>query len=190
MTMLEGGSPEEATILKSKVCLVGEQGVGKTSLVLRFVHGVFDESYLRTLGAVAYKKTVDLDSVRRRAVRVDLSILDIMGNLTFLQLFREAYFHGVGGILAVADLTRRPTLAALLDWVEGIESSGGKRPTVLVLNKADLAGAADVDAAEIDEVAAKLDSVPLRTSAKTGANVEEAFRRLALLVADRQLSLQ
>ncbi len=187
--MMAAGPPMPATVLKSKICLVGEQGVGKTSLVLRFVHGVFDESYLRTLGAVAYKKTVDLESVRGRAVRVDLSILDIMGNRTFLQLFQEAYFHGVGGILAVADLTRRPTLAALVDWIKGVESVGGQRPTVLVLNKADLAGAAELDASGIDEVARRLGSSHFRTSAKTGANVEEAFRRLAFLVADRQLSL-
>ncbi len=188
MPVFEGDPASHATVLKSKICLVGEQSVGKTSLILRFVHGVFNESYIRTMGAMAFKKTVDLDSVRGRAVRVDLSVLDIMGNRTFLQLFQEAYFLGAGGILAVADLTHRSTLEALVEWVESVESTAGRLPTVLVLNKADLASAEEVGASEIEEVAKKLGSAHLRTSAKTGANVHEAFRRLAFLVADRQLS--
>src|SRR3989304_5586004 len=52
---------------KLKICLVGEEGVGKTSLVHRFVSGAFDESYIRTLGAGGSKKSVTLGSVRGRA---------------------------------------------------------------------------------------------------------------------------
>src|SRR6266568_4813959 len=54
--------PESKTY-KFKICLVGEEGVGKTSLIHRFVSGAFDESYIRTLGAVVSKKTVALGSM-------------------------------------------------------------------------------------------------------------------------------
>src|SRR5437899_12909363 len=84
----------ESKTCKSKICLVGEESVGKTSVIHRFVSGAFDESYIRTLGAVVSKKTVALGSMQRRPVQVDMMILDIMGKRTFLQLFKEAYFHG------------------------------------------------------------------------------------------------
>src|SRR2546426_7045042 len=68
--------PESKTF-KFKICLVGEEGVGKTSLIHRFVSGAFDESYIRTLGAVVSKKTVALGSMQGRPVQVDMMILDI-----------------------------------------------------------------------------------------------------------------
>jgi small GTP-binding protein len=174
-------------ILKTKVCLVGEQAVGKTSLIHRFVAGAFDESYIRTLGAVVSKKVVDLEDVLGRRVHVDLTILDIMGKQTFLQLFQEAYFHGAGAILAVADLTRRSTLDALDFWISSVESVSGKLPVFVVVNKADLGDQAEYGRAEIEARAKKYGAAHLVTSAKTGDNVDDAFRRLARLAAERQL---
>jgi len=104
--------PEQKTF-KFKICLVGEEGVGKTSLIHRFVSGAFDETYIRTLGAVVSKKTVALGSMQGRPVQVDMMILDIMGKRTFLQLFKEAYFHGAKGVLAVFDTTRQASLRDL-----------------------------------------------------------------------------
>ena len=187
--MAHAGLPVGATVVKAKVCLVGEQAVGKTSLIYRFVHGVFDETYLRTLGATPFKKSVDLSGPEGRAVHLDMTILDIMGKRTFLQLFQEAYFHGAGGILAVADLTRRPTLDALRAWIESVESVSGTLPVFLVVNKADLGDRAAYGPDEVDAAAKAFGAGWLMTSAKTGDNVEEAFRRLASKVVERQLHL-
>ncbi len=176
-------------VLKTKVCLVGEQGVGKTSLIHRFVSGAFDETYIRTLGAVVSKKTFDLESVGDRPIHMDMSILDIMGNRTFLDLFHEAYFHGANGILAVADMTRRVTLDALGVWISSVESVSGQLPVLLVVNKADLTDRAEYGPPEIDAAARAFRAESLPTSAKTGANVEQAFRRLAVLAAARQLRI-
>src|SRR5437879_12038758 len=96
----------EAKTFKFKICLVGEEGVGKTSLIHRFVSGAFDESYIRTLGAVVSKKTVALGTLHGRPVQVDMMILDITGKSTFLPLSKEAYFHGATGVLAVFRVTR------------------------------------------------------------------------------------
>src|SRR5512137_2473476 len=98
--MAVSAPPAGRQVLKTKVCLVGEQAVGKTSLIHRFVCSAFDESYIRTLGAVASVKAVELASVGARPVHVDLSVLDIMGKRTFLDLFQEAYFRGAAGIFA------------------------------------------------------------------------------------------
>ncbi len=184
---MEGRTRVPPTVIKSKICLVGDEAVGKTSLIHRYVHGVFDETYIRTLGAVPAKKTVDLPDVRGQPVRLDLTVLDIMGKITFLRLFQEAYFHGARGILAVADLTRRSTLLNLSEWIHSVEATSGSLPTVVVVNKTDLTAAAEYGAPEITETTRTLGADFYLTSAKNGEHVEDAFRRLAGLVAERML---
>ena len=177
-------------ILKSKICLVGDSGVGKSSLIRRYVLNAFDESYAMTLGTHVSKKTVDIDlPVRDVRARIDLLIWDIMGQKGFRELLKDAYFYGARGILAVADVTRRATLFGLDDWIEGIESIAGDVPVFIVANKADLSDESEVDDREIAEVAEAFGSSFLRTSAKTGDHVEEAFLRLGQKVAERQLDL-
>src|SRR5207245_5148862 len=124
---------------KLKICRVGEVGGGKSSLIHRFVSGAFDESYIRPLGAVVSKKTVALGTLHGRPVQVDMMILDIMGKRTFLQLFKEAYFHGAKGVLAVFDVTRAPSLRGLTTWLDGIRDSVGPVPVYAPGNKTDLA---------------------------------------------------
>lgn len=181
---MRGTLPNSPVVLKAKICLVGDEAVGKTSLVHRFVHGVFDESYIRTLGAVPAKKPVDLSDVRGTPVHLDLTVLDIMGKLTFLQLFQEAYFHGARGILAVADVTRRRTLDDLTDWIQSVRATSGPLPTVVVVNKADLQDRAEYGTADVQSLAKDVGSEVFLTSAKTGNEVETAFRRLAAHVAE------
>lgn len=181
-------APAKPTVVKTKVCLVGEQAVGKTSLIHRLVSGAFDDAYIRTLGAIVTKKSLDLQEVGGQAVHVDLTILDIMGKRTFLELFQDAYFYGARGVLAVADLTRRPTLEALGPWVRSVEARSGRLPVVLVVNKADLLDRADFGPGEIETTSKAFGAEAFLTSAKTGENVEEAFRRLAFLAAERQLT--
>jgi small GTP-binding protein len=175
-------------ILKSKICLVGDSAVGKSSLVRRYVLNAFDETYAATLGTHVSKKTVDIDlPVRDLRAHMDLLIWDIMGQKGFRELLKDAYFYGARGILAVADVTRRTTLFGLDDWIEGIESISGEIPIFIVANKSDLDADSEVEEREIAEVAEAYGSGFLRTSAKTGDNVEEAFRRLGARVAEHQL---
>jgi len=89
--------PEEPRIIKLKICLVGDEGVGKTSLIRRFVTGQFDDAYIRTLGAVVSKKSVEVRNGRGSPSQVDMVILDIIGRRTFMQLFQDAYFSGARG---------------------------------------------------------------------------------------------
>lgn len=181
---MQGGLPTSPVVLKAKICLVGDEAVGKTSLIHRFVHGVFDATYIRTLGAVPAKKPVDLPDIRGHPVHLDLTVLDIMGKLTFLQLFQEAYFHGARGILAVADLTRKETLLDLTQWIRSVRSISGPLPTVIVVNKADLADQAEYGEADIEAITDVVGSEHFLASAKTGDEVEMAFRRLATYVAE------
>src|SRR5439155_25488701 len=119
--------PESKTF-KFKICLVGEESVGKTSLIHRFVSGAFDESYIRTLGAAVSKKTVALGSMQGRPVQGDMMNPDIVAKRTFLQLFKEAYFHCAKGVLAVSDMTRQASLRDLSHVRGGVRDSAGPIP--------------------------------------------------------------
>ncbi len=173
----------EARIVKLKICLVGEEAVGKTSLIRRFVSGLFDESYIRTLGAVVSKKTVELPDDGGSPVHVDMVILDIMGKRTFMQLFKDAYFSGARGILAVFDLTRKASLQGLIPWINGVRETVGPIPVVVLANKVDRAERIEVREEDIEAVLGPMGLTAVKTSAKTGENVEDVFIGLAKSIA-------
>lgn len=165
--------------VRQKVCLVGDERVGKTSLVRRFVTGRFDEAYLRTLGALVTRKSITLEESGGRRATFHMLIWDIMGTREFEQLFRDAYFSRAAGVIAVFDLTRPNTLASLTYWLDGVRSAVGEKPVVVLANKADLKDQVAVDDPEIRAVLGSLKHPVFRTSARTGENVEQAFVMLA-----------
>ena len=174
--------------LKSKICLVGEKAVGKTSLIRRYVLNMFDDHYITTIGTKVSKKEVRVfDPEKDLVVDVDMTIWDIMGEKGFRELLKDAYFYGANGILAVADLTRRRTLDDLDDWIDGVEQVVGKGPIFIAVNKTDLSTEAQFSELDVQQVAKAFECGYVITSAKTGGSVEEAFRRLADVVAKAQL---
>ena len=174
--------------LKSKVCLVGEKAVGKTSLICRYVMNMFDEQYITTIGTRVSKREVRLEMPEKDlAVQVDMTIWDIMGEKGFRELLQDAYFYGANGVLAVADLTRRRTLDDLDDWIDGVVNVVGDVPILIAVNKTDLASGAQFKERDVAQFAKAYDSEFVMTSAKKGDKVEDAFRRLAALVAEHQL---
>jgi small GTP-binding protein len=176
--------------IKVKIALVGDKAVGKTSLIRRFVTDQFDDRYLLTLGTKVMRKVVPVPfAARELLVNVDMAIWDIMGQVGFREITKDAYFFGASGALAVIDLTRRDTLEGLEDWIAAVESVAGKVPVVLAVNKKDLVDEAAYRAEDIQAVANRIGCPHLMTSAKTGENVEVVFRALGARVAQRQLQI-
>jgi small GTP-binding protein len=174
--------------LKSKVCLVGDKSVGKTSLVRRYVMNMFDEQYITTIGTRVSKKEIRVDMPEQNLhVQVDMMLWDIMGEKGFRELLKDAYFYGANGILAVADITRRRTLEDLDDWIDGVEPVIGKVPVLLVVNKIDLSPSAQFRDRDVAQFAKAYESEFFLASAKTGNQVEPAFSRMASLVVEQQL---
>lgn len=166
--------------MKAKVCLVGERAVGKTSLVRRFVMDEFDDRYIRTLGTKVSKKQLkvvreDMD----REFEMNMTIWDIMGEKTFTDLLKEAFFTGATGVLAVCDLTRKDTLKELKGWVDGVYGIAGEVPIVVLGNKKDLRKRKVLTKKDLDRLSKKYKSTAYLTSAKTGENVEDVFQVLA-----------
>jgi len=176
--------------MKSKVCLVGEGAVGKTCLIRRFIHDQFEDKYISTLGAKVSKKEVSVAGNSNEEVRVDLTVWDIMGEKGFRELLKEAYFHGASGILAVCDITRKNTLTELGDWISAVNKVTGPIPLLFLGNKSDLADSAQVTDDEMRRFAGTHKAPYYFTSARTGQNVEQAFRQLATLIAQKQMARQ
>jgi len=171
--------------IKRKVNLLGEPGVGKTSLILRFVKSVYGDEYLKTVGTNVYSKKVSvIDS------EMKLIIHDVMGDSGF-QSVREIAFKESTGAIAVADCTRKDTLYKLVDdWLPKYRKSAfDNAPILLALNKTDL------EEQEItrDEIENNLfhhfDNI-FFTSAKTGENVEDMFKELGFKTMYIQCSLE
>jgi len=156
-----------------KVCLLGDFGVGKTSLVRRFIKQQFSEKYHTTIGVKVDTKQVSLDGLGP----VKLVIWDIAGAESLDTLYQR-YLKGAAGYLLVADGTRAHTLDDALSLRRQLESQLGCLPYVGLLNKSDLMADWEVPP---DRIAAinSADAVWRRSSAKTGEDVESAFVDLA-----------
>ena len=180
------GAPSGAAIMSethrvmAKVVLVGDKAVGKTSLIRRYVLDEFDDRYLTTLGAKVTKK-VEPVRVPEKGLdaSVEMNVWDIMGQVGFRELLKEAYFHGARGVLAVVDLTRKSSFEGIAAWIKAVNDVTGTIPAVLLGNKKDLTAQAAVTPAQIATTGGVLGCPTFLTSAKTGENVEAAFRSLA-----------
>ncbi len=173
-------------VWRIKVCLVGDNGVGKTSILRRYVLNEFDDHYVATRGATAMKKQVQLMSQKTgREVTFILNIFDIMGSRSFREVLQESYFSGTQGILAVCDITRPETFLGLRGWVEPVDKVAGRIPAVILGNKGDLVDQTRVTPIQLEAAAVLFDCPSFLTSAKTGQNVEGAVRALLLSMMRR-----
>lgn len=157
-------------MIQKKVCMVGVYGTGKTSLVQRFVHSMFSDRYLSTVGVKIDRKPLELDGTALTLVLWDLAGRDGEEDIT------TSYLRGAHAILYVADGTRKETCDQLPGLRGLVREAAGEVPELLALNKSDLTDRWALGAGDEQALAGAWDL--LRTSAKTGAGVEEAFQRL------------
>ena len=170
-------------VVKLKICMAGEAMVGKTSLIRRYVLDEYEDRYTATLGTKITKRNEAAKEPRTGGLLdVSLILWDIMGTPTLRELLKEAYYHGAQGVLGVVDVTRPETLRELDSWSRSIRTVAGTVPTHVVVNKADLDSQRRLDTATLDGFCGPRGWSWSLSSAKTGAGVEEAFRRLVDVV--------
>lgn len=163
--------------VKVKICLIGENKVGKTSLIKKFVLDIFDDAYITTIGTKITKKTMGFDQ-DDGPIKMDMMIWDIMGQSSFRTLLQDAYFYGAHGVLAIADSTRPETVTSLHEWLDSTRNVVGEVPVVFLSNKHDLKDSLEVDQAMLEAELGKYNGEMMFSSAKTGENVSEAFHLL------------
>lgn len=163
-------------MIKAKICLIGSYAVGKSSLVKRFVAGIFSDQYQTTIGVKIDKKIVTLGQED-----MTLVIWDLAGEDEFQQV-PENFIQGSSGYFLVADCTRPESLTMTLDLHLRFRKILGPVPYLFLLNKWDLSGESDLEESVITEILSDGGEM-IKTSAKTGDGVEEAFHRLALKIS-------
>ena len=165
------------TIVQKKVCMLGDFAVGKTSLVRRFVRGMFDDKYLTTVGVKISQKTV-----QHQDTQVKMILWDLSGGSEFDRIL-PSYLRGAASALLVCDLTRSDTLKHTKEHARRIREINPDSVLILAANKADLGVERRVEVAEIENVASELNISYFLTSAKTGENVDALFHTLAAALA-------
>jgi len=170
------------TAYSKKIALIGDGGVGKTSLVNRFVKGQFDDKYIHTIGTNVKKKKVLLHDER---AEVTLMVWDLQGQRNDPSVLAHLY-HSEGAMI-VCDVTRDQTFNNMPEWIALLEKELGHRvPMVFLGNKADLEEQALIGQTQLQYMASRYGASWHLTSAKTGANVEDSFSELARQMVARK----
>jgi small GTP-binding protein len=159
-------------MLQKKICLLGAFGVGKTSLVRRYVHTIFSDNYLTTVGVKIDKKVLNVGGEELALILWDIAGEDEVAAV------RVSYLRGAAGYLLVVDGTRPETLETAVSIQTRIVAEVGAVPFFVLLNKADLQEDWALAPDRIEQLEAQ-GWIFRRTSAKTGDNVEATFADLA-----------
>jgi small GTP-binding protein len=172
-------------MIQKKVCMLGAAGVGKTSLVSRYVRSIFSDKYLTTIGVKVDKKVIPLGDSE-----ITLMLWDLAGEEKGFPI-RLHYLRGASGLVVVTD-GRKSSLRTALDLRERVQNEVGPVPSVLAANKIDLCKESwswEYTLEELDERTENLGLTPFTTSALTGTGVDLAFEYLArqMVKADSQV---
>ena len=157
-----------------KIILLGDSGVGKTSIIKKFINNEFNEDI---------KCTIDIDSLYK-SIKIDknlytkLKIYDTAGQEKYRSLIKK-YYQGTDGIILVFDLTNENSFNKLKSWINEVSDNTEKAQIILVGNKADLIER-KIDEETAENFAKQRDMKYIETSAKEGTNILLLFEELAL----------
>eukprot|EP00475_Leptophrys_vorax_P002318 TRINITY_DN112_c0_g4_i1.p1 TRINITY_DN112_c0_g4~~TRINITY_DN112_c0_g4_i1.p1 ORF type:complete len:202 (+),score=31.59 TRINITY_DN112_c0_g4_i1:177-782(+) len=166
-----------------KLLLIGDSGVGKSCLLLRFADDSYLESYISTIGVDFKIRTVELD-----AKTIKLQIWDTAGQERF-RTITSSYYRGAHGIIVVYDVTDQESFNNVKQWLNEIDRYASENVNkLLVGNKCDLTSKRAVDYQTAKAFADEIGIPFLETSAKNATNVEQAFMTMAAEIKNRMAS--
>ncbi|XP_065065140.1 ras-related protein Rab-22A-like [Rhopilema esculentum] len=160
----------QRTLREAKVCLLGDSGVGKSSLVLRFVSDRFDPKQSATIGASFMSKTIGIDDQT-----VKFQIWDTAGQERY-QALAPMYYRGAAAAIVVYDITNEASFNCVKKWVKELNQFGPKDIVIAIAaNKKDLESNREVPREEGQQYAEGIDALFVETSALTAENVDTIF---------------
>uniref|UniRef100_A0A1A8KKN8 RAB41, member RAS oncogene family n=1 Tax=Nothobranchius kuhntae TaxID=321403 RepID=A0A1A8KKN8_NOTKU len=174
MSTTTGGGEFGNPLRKFKLVFLGEQSVGKTSLITRFMYDSFDNTYQATIGIDFLSKTMYLED---RTVR--LQLWDTAGQERFRSLI-PSYIRDSTIAVVVYDITNLNSFQQTSKWIDDVRTERGSDVIIMLVgNKTDLADKRQITTEEGEQRAKELNVMFIETSAKTGYNVKQLFRRVA-----------
>ncbi|EFJ50381.1 RabH/Rab6 [Volvox carteri f. nagariensis] len=167
-------APAPSPLAKYKLVFLGDQSVGKTSIITRFMYDKFDNTYQATIGIDFLSKTMYLED---RTVR--LQLWDTAGQERFRSLI-PSYIRDSSVAVVVYDITNRQSFLNTARWIQEVRTERGNDVIIfLVGNKTDLIDKRQVSIEEGDAKARELNVNFIETSAKAGLNIKALFRKIA-----------
>lgn len=161
-------------IVKHKLVFLGDQSVGKTSIITRFMYDTFDKQYQATIGIDFLSKTMYLED---RTVR--LQLWDTAGQERFRSLI-PSYIRDSAGAIIVYDISSRPSFTSTFKWIDDVRAERGTDVVIILIgNKCDLQDRREVSTEEAQSKAQEHGVMFLEVSAKQGSNVKALFRKVA-----------
>ncbi|OPJ68554.1 ras-related protein Rab-31 isoform B [Patagioenas fasciata monilis] len=159
---------------KLKVCLLGDTGVGKSSIVCRFVQDHFDHNISPTIGASFMTKTVPCGNELHKFL-----IWDTAGQERFHSL-APMYYRGSAAAVIVYDITKQDSFHTLKKWVKELKEHGPENIVMAIAgNKCDLSDIREVPLKDAKEYAESIGAIVVETSAKNAVNIEELFQGIS-----------
>ena len=157
-----------------KLVIIGDSGVGKSCILLRFADDTFTENYYSTIGVDFRFKCVDIGERKCK-----LQIWDTAGQERF-KTVTSAYYRGADGIIIVFDQTDRESFNNVQNWIDDISKYSTEEPSkIIIANKEDISDERkSVKMEDIAELEKKTGLEVIKTSAKTGENIDYAFKKL------------
>eukprot|EP00698_Gefionella_okellyi_P005699 TRINITY_DN15164_c0_g1_i1.p1 TRINITY_DN15164_c0_g1~~TRINITY_DN15164_c0_g1_i1.p1 ORF type:complete len:231 (-),score=27.15 TRINITY_DN15164_c0_g1_i1:220-891(-) len=163
-----------AGVSKYKLVFLGDQSVGKTSIITRFMYDTFDNNYQATIGIDFLTKTMYLED---RSVR--LQLWDTAGQERFRSLI-PSYIRDSSVAVIVYDITSRASFLNTSRWIDDVRTERGSDVIIaLVGNKSDLSSARQVAVEEGEAKAQENNMMFIETSAKAGVNIKALFKKIA-----------
>jgi len=161
-------------LAKYKLVFLGDQSVGKTSIITRFMYDTFDSTYQATIGIDFLSKTMYLED---RTVR--LQLWDTAGQERFRSLI-PSYIRDSSVAVVVYDITNRNSFLNTAKWIDDVRTERGTDVVMMLVgNKTDLADKRQVSVEEGETRAKEHDIMFIETSAKAGFNIKALFRKVA-----------
>jgi small GTP-binding protein len=163
-----------------KLVLLGDSGVGKTSIALRFVHNTYQPFVEATIGATYLSRNLALPD---SACAVEMKIWDTAGQERY-QSLTPLYFRGAGAALLVFDVTKLQSFQTMQRWVRELKHVGPENVLLTVVaNKSDLFEERRILREDAEAYAQSIGASYFEVSAKTGDSIQDVFHCIALRVS-------
>ena len=162
---------KELPELKLKILLIGDSSVGKTCMILKYIDNNFPETHIATIGVEYKSKIIYTDKYK-----ITLNIWDTSGQERFKSI-TKSFFINANGALFVYDITNNKSFENVKNWIKDSEMYG-KFDSIICGNKVDLDSQRAIKFDTLKEFGLKQKIPVIETSAKTGVNIEQAFKML------------